>query len=100
MKTKKDGNEEGGGGKRSVPSILTQDREPFTSITMGDGGIVAGGTEPDPAFLTHWLGCTYSLLPSTLFVNAVKREGNSTFCSFRWLRHRDRRRGSTYWLSG
>lgn len=63
MKTKKDGNEEGGGRKtkekkRSVPSILTQDREPFTSITIGDGGIVAGGTEPDPAFLTHWLGCT------------------------------------------
>lgn len=42
--------------ERFVPSILIQGREPFTSITIRDGGMVAEGTEPDPVLLTGRLG--------------------------------------------
>ena len=57
-----------------MPSISTQGREPFISIAIRDVGMVAGWTEPDPVFLTHWLEATCQLLPSTLLVNAVKQE--------------------------
>lgn len=51
-----------------MPSILSQGMEPFMSIIIGDGGMVARGTEPDPELLTLWLGGTCTLLPSILWL--------------------------------
>lgn len=60
-----------------MSSILSQGMEPFMSISIEDGGVVARGTEPDSELLTPCLKPTCTLT----VVNAVKQEGNSAFQS-------------------
>lgn len=54
--------------KRDVSSILSQGMDTFMSITSGDGGNVARGTEPGSELLTHCLGATCTLLPCILWL--------------------------------
>lgn len=54
--------------KRKKEVCVYEGLEPFMSITIGDGGMVARGTEPDSELLTRWLGATCTLLPSILWL--------------------------------